>query len=214
MAIPPSSEAASPPPQVIGVLGGIASGKSAAARLIAGADGVVADADAIAAEVLASPEGVERLRADFGPEVLGPDGQPDRAALARLVFADAGARARLEGWIHPRVRERISELLESARARGVSRVVLDVPLLLENDAEHGLVARCHALVFVDAPLHERERRAAERRGWAAGEVARREAAQLPLDDKQRRATRVIQNDGSIGDLERSVRALMSELDAP
>jgi dephospho-CoA kinase len=188
------------------VLGGIASGKSAAAPALAGPDGLVLSADALAHEVLDSPEVAALVRARFGPSALGADGRVDRAALARLAF-DPGegpaARRALEGWTHPRVRARILEQLSAAGAAGVPRVVLDVPLLLENDAEHGLARLCHALVFVDSDLEERDRRARHTRGWAAGEVARREAVQLSLEHKRARADFVLVNDGSLADLERA-----------
>ena len=79
---------------------------------------------------------------------------------------------------------------------GTPRVVLDVPLLLENDAQHGLAQLCDVLVFVDAPAEERERRAQRERGWPRGEVARREAAQLALSEKKKRAHHVLHNDRS------------------
>jgi len=190
----------------VGVLGGIASGKSLVARLLAGPAGWVVAADALAHEVLDTPAVRERVRALFGPEAVTPDGCVDRAVLARAVFApDRGPalRAALECWTHPLVRDRIIERLSAASAGGVPRVVLDVPLLLERDAEHGLVGRCDALVFVDTHADERERRARRERGWPEGEVARREAAQMPLDEKRRRAHHVIENNHSHADLERA-----------
>lgn len=202
-----------PPTRVWGVLGGIGSGKSAVARLLAGPGGRVLDADAIAHGVLASPEVSALVRERFGADVLGPDGSPDRKRLAEVIFSDPGARAVLEGWTHPRVRATILARLEEARASGVARVVLDVPLLLENDAEHGFAALCDALIFVEAPEAERERRVRSTRGWGEGELARRQAAQLPLSEKRDRADFILRNDGSEEDLERAVGALLQELGA-
>lgn len=198
-------------PLVIGVVGGIASGKSTVARLLAGPDGVVLDADRAAHEALRSPEVVARVRERFGDEVLTGDGLPDRAALARVVFSDPDARAALEGWIHPVVRERLWAALEDASRRGLPRVVLDVPLLVENDERHGLLAACDHVVFVDAPLADRDERATKTRGWAPGEVARREAAQLPLAEKRDHATHVIDNDKGPDELERAALALLESL---
>jgi len=216
---PPADDARasgrSPHSLVIGVLGGIASGKSTVAALLAGPDGLVLSADRIAHEVLASPPVVERLRERFGEEVLDASGAPDREALARRVFDPVEGpahRRALEGWTHPRVRATISRRLEEARAAGTPRIVLDVPLLLENDAEHGWVEACDVLVFVDVPLEERRRRAAER-GWSRGDLERREAAQLPLDQKRARADHVLRNDGDRATLEERVRALSSTLAA-
>lgn len=200
-------------PLVIGVLGGIASGKSLVARLLAGSGGAVVDADAAAREVLGSPELRERIREHFGPAALRPDGTPDREVLARRVFADPEARARLESWIHPPVRARIHALVREARGAGRTPIVLDVPLLLENDAEHHLAELCDALVFVDSDPGERDRRAQAQRGWPEGEVLRREAAQTPLSEKRARAHHVIHNRGDLEQLERSVRDVLAALEA-
>ncbi len=197
---------------VLGILGGIASGKSAVGRLLAGTEGVVIDADALAREVLESAEVHAAVRARFGSEVA-PDGSPiDRARLGALVFADPAARRDLENLTHPRVRARVRGLLDEARRTGVSRIVLDVPLLLENDAQHALVRECDVLVFVDADDRAREARARGSRGWAAGEVTRREAAQIPLADKRARADHVLVNRGSLAELERDAARLLASLE--
>jgi dephospho-CoA kinase len=198
--------------RVIGVLGGIASGKSAAARLLAGERGVVIDADHLAREVLDSQEGRSELLRAFGPSVLAPDGSPDRAALARRVFASAADKARLESFTHPAIRARIRAALDEARSRKVPRVVLDVPLLLENDSQHGLVEQCDVLVFVDAPVSLREARACMQRAWPAGEVARREALQLALSEKRARADYVIENRTNLADLARAVAPVLAAIE--
>jgi dephospho-CoA kinase len=197
---------------VLGLLGGIASGKSEVARLLAGPDGVVLDADRLAHAVLASDAVTARVRARFGPAALGPDGRPDRAALARLVFGDPEALKALEDFTHPPVRAMIRARLEEARQAGVPRVVLDVPLLLEHDERSQLAGLCDALVFVDSDDGERARRAAAR-GWAPGELSRREAVQLPLSEKRARADLVIENRGSLSDLEAEVDAALRRLGA-
>ncbi|MEL6427894.1 MAG: dephospho-CoA kinase [Planctomycetota bacterium] len=178
---------------VYAVVGGIASGKSTVAAALAGPGGVVLAADDLAHEALREPEVIARVRERFGDGVIGADAAPDRTALARVVFDDPGARKALEGWIHARVRERLRAGLENAVRDGAPRVVLDVPLLLENAEEHGLLDRIDLVVFVDAPLEQRERRATRNRGWEPGEVARREAAQMPLATKRQRADVVIDN---------------------
>jgi dephospho-CoA kinase len=200
------------PSLVVGVLGGIASGKSAAAALLAGPGGVVIDADRIAREVLEEPRVRAELERAFGPGVLGPGGAPDRAALARLAFADPAARARLESLTHPPVRARVRALLDAARARGVPMIVLDVPLLLENDAQHGLVGECDTLVFVEAAPALREARARAARGWTEGEVARREAAQMPLAAKRARADHVLANEAGPAELAREAARVLGEIE--
>ena len=202
------------PTVVLGVLGGIASGKSRVARILAGESGRVIDADELAEEVLGLPEIVGRIRERFGEGCLDPEGRPDRKALAALVFdpkTGDEARRALEGWTHPLVRARILERLREARAAGIPCVVLDVPLLLENDARHGLVKQCDALVFVDADLPARDRRASHARGWPPGEVARREATQLELDEKRKRADVVVPNNGSPEELARAVEDALHRL---
>ena len=197
-----------PRPVVFGVLGGIASGKSAVARLLAGEHGVVISADAYAQEALDSAAVQERLRAAFGARAVGADGRTDRKFLAERVFADPREREMLEGWIHPLVRERILAALAETRQQAIPRVVLDVPLLLENDAEHGLLAHCDHLVFVAASQTERDLRAVAQREWETGEVARREAAQMPLEEKRRRADFVVRNEGSLSETAREVDQIL------
>lgn len=185
------------PTVIIGVLGGIASGKSTVGRLLAGPEGAVLDADEVAHGVLQSEEIRDLVLARHGTQVLDAQGAVDRTALGELVFADRDARIELEGWIHPRVRATLRSSLEDAAARGVPIVVLDVPLLLEHAEEHGLLELCDHLVFVDAPADARDQRAVRDRGWKPGEVARREAAQMPLSTKRARAHVVISNDGDL-----------------
>jgi len=207
-----------PPPEpvrVLAVLGGIASGKSTVARLLAGPRGVVISADEEARAVLDSPAVLARVRERFGPGAITPEGRADREVLARAVFdPERGPelRAELEGWTHPLVRDRIKERLAAARRDGAARIVLDIPLLLENEARHGLTGACDVLVFVKVSDDERERRARCERGWPAGEVARREAAQLPLAEKERRAHHVIENNQGPGELQQAVERLLARLD--
>ena len=212
---PPPTEPSSSGPRtfVLGVLGGIASGKSAVAKALAGAEGRILDADRLAHEALNSAEMREWLLESFGSEIVGEEGQVDRTALGARVFGDPDARKRLEDWIHPVVRARIGTGLEEARSQGVRRVILDVPLLLENDAQHGLTALCDFLVFVDSEPDVRDARAVARRGWKAGEVARREALQLPLHQKRARADFVVDNRKSLDEIATSVAHILKKIGA-
>ncbi len=195
---------------MIGVLGGVASGKSAVARALAGPDGVVIDADKLAREVLAAPELEAALRTAFGPGVFGEDGRIDRDRLAQIVFGSREKRSALEGFTHPLIRDRIRAQLDAARERGVPRIVLDVPLLLEHESQHGLAAECRTLVFVDADARLRDARAVASRGWQPGEVSRREATQMPLERKRARADHVIVNEGNLSELETAARRILAE----
>jgi dephospho-CoA kinase len=172
--------------------------------MLAAPDGVVIDADRIAREVLDSHEIRAELRRAFGPDVFTRDGSPDREALSKRVFASARDKERLESFTHPAIRARIRAAMDEARSRRAPRIVLDVPLLLENESRHGLVELCDVLVFVESPASEREARARAARAWPEGEVARREAAQLALTDKRARADYIIENRTSLADLERAV----------
>jgi dephospho-CoA kinase len=198
-------------PIVIGVLGGIAAGKSAVARYLAGKDGVVIDADRIAREVIASEEVASLIGAAFGQGVLHGDGSVDRSKLGQRVFASDADRERLESFTHPRIRARIRADLEAARRARAPRIVLDVPLLLENDDRHHLASECDAFVFVDADDRARDARAVAARGWPSGEVARRERTQMDLSAKRAHADHVIHNTGSIADLERDTARVVQSL---
>ncbi|MBK8180008.1 MAG: dephospho-CoA kinase [Planctomycetes bacterium] len=199
--------------RVWGVLGGIASGKSTAARLLAGDLGVVLDADEIVDRLYGEPEFQSRVAEAFGPGVLGAEGRVDRQKLAGAVFADPTARALLESWIHPAVRAELVARYQDARRRGVPRIVLDVPLLLENDHSHGLAGLCDALIFVDTPDSLRDQRAVRSRGWKSGEVARREALQMPLTEKRALAHHVLHNDGDPQHLAALVRETLRRLES-
>jgi dephospho-CoA kinase len=192
------------PPLVIGLVGGIASGKSAVAALFAAQGLCRIDADREARRVVDRPEVRAGLRARFGDSIFAADGSLDRAALGALVFADAEARRDLEALTHPAIRAAIAAALDAALAAGDS-VLLDVPLLLEG----GLVDRCDAVVFVDAPESLRAARV-RARGWAEGELQRREAAQLPLAVKKARATASIENAGDLDRTRSQVVRLLAE----
>jgi dephospho-CoA kinase len=192
-------------PIVIGLLGGIASGKSTVARMLGSFGAKVIDADRIAHDVLREAGVAAEIAAAFGGEVLDGDGLPDRERLGRLVFGNAGELARLESIVHPRVREEMRRAL--AAGGDAPALVLDVPLLLEGE----FAGAADVLVFVQSSDAARDRRAAAERGWGEREVERRERSQAPLDEKRKRADHVIENEGTVGELETRVRELWSRL---
>lgn len=192
------------PRLVLGLLGGVASGKSAVARRLHEHGFLVLDADEAAREVVEEPAVLTALAECFGPDVVAPDGRLDRAALAERAFASGERTAALNAIVHPRVRERLRAGLEGADA--ATPIVLDVPLLMDSPC----AARVTHWVFVDAPEALREARARER-GWAAGERARREALQPALAAKRARADLVLENRGTLSDLRAQVDALVRRL---
>jgi dephospho-CoA kinase len=191
---------------VIGLLGGVASGKSTVARLMAERGLIVIDADAEARAVVEESAVAARLAERFGADLFDGQGRLDRATRAARAFADEASTRDLNALVHPRVRERIGEALARARERPV---VLDVPLLLESP----LADLVTTWVFVAASEASREARA-RGRDWPAGERARREARQAELAAKRARAGHVLENDGPIEDLGPRVDALLAELGIP
>lgn len=182
-------------------------GKSTVAAALARRGALVIDADALARRATDDPAVLARVAAALGPALV-VDGRLDRAATARLVFADEGARRALEAIVHPWVRAAADAREAAASAQPVPPVMIvhDVPLLFENDLDAGM----HATVAVLAPLALREARVAARGGDPAS-VRQRDAAQLPSDVKARRADFVIVNDGDEDALEREAAALWTSL---
>ncbi|MBL4770169.1 MAG: dephospho-CoA kinase [Planctomycetes bacterium] len=207
-----ASNAPTPHPSaLLAVLGGVASGKSTVAALLAGPEGVVLSADEAAHAVLALPETLSWLTGNFGAQALDGQGQADRKFLADHIFRDPALRKKLEDWIHPRVRARIWADLTEARASGTPRIVLDIPLLMESDGLAEIRGQIDHLVFVEVPDEERDRRARAQRGWAPGEVARREAAQMPLSKKKNASHVVVQAGVSLEQLAKNVQTLLARL---
>lgn len=183
----------------VGLTGNIASGKSSVARIWERLGAPVVDADVLARQAVepGSP-GLRRVRETFGADVV-VDGVLDRDAMRRKVFADETARMRLEAIIHPeveRLRRQEEERLEEA---GADVVVHDIPLLFEV----GLQDSFDILVLVDAPAGVRAERLARHRGLETGEIRQLINAQMPAREKRGRADHVIENAGSLADLERA-----------
>ncbi len=199
------------PIRLVGLTGGIATGKSTAARLLAREGAVVVDADRVAREIV-EPEtpGLRAIRRIFGPSVLTADGRLDRDALARIVFSDRGARERLNAILHPLIGAEVDRRVEQALARDPEAVVVyDVPLLFETGAE----GRCDLVVVVYVPTEIQLRRLMLRDALTETDARARLAAQMPIDEKARRADVVLDNRGFPEALEASVRALWARIRA-
>jgi dephospho-CoA kinase len=190
----------------IGLTGGVASGKSSVSGILRELGAVVIDADQLAREVVAKgTPGLERVVAAFGPEVLTPDGEMDRAAVGAIVFADEAQRRVLESIVHPLVFERIVEL-ESGASEG-DLVVHDIPLL----AESGRADTFDAVIVVDAPAEVQIERMVRDRGWTREDAEARMAAQASREDRRAIATYVIDNTGTHDDLRQRVAEVVAEL---
>jgi len=193
-------------PPVIGIVGGIGSGKSAVAELLSEAGCLVSDADALSRQAIDSPDIRDLLVSWWGPDVLDAGGRVDRTAVADRVFSDRAELDRLEGLLHPRV-EAMRQAAFDAALDSVPALVIDAPLLLEA----GLAAECDLIVFVDTPRDVRLQRVAASRGWDEAEVSRREARQMPLDEKRSMAHHVLTNHGRVEDLREQIDALLGTL---
>jgi len=192
---------------LVGLTGGIGSGKSAVAVLLAEHGAHVIDADKVAREVVAAgTSGRDQIVAEFGAEVLGEDGSLDRARLAEIVFTDPQARQKLNAIVHPLVAERLAATLAQDGSDGV--VVYDVPLLVEGSVQdrHDF----DLILVVEAPEQVRIERLVRNRGMTEGQIRARMASQA--SDEQRRAVAdvVIINDGDRGELSAAVEDVWRE----
>lgn len=189
--------------KVLGLTGGIGSGKSMVASMFANLGAEVIDADQLAREVVEPGQpALEEIATAFGREILLPDGRLDRGKLARIIFADPIARARLNAITHPRIQERMATEMALRGSRpGV--LIVDIPLLYENDRT-GTVDNV-IVVWVDTKTQLR--RLVERDGLTADEARQRIAAQMPLDEKRARADMVVDNSGSRQNTRRQVEAI-------
>jgi dephospho-CoA kinase len=196
--------------RLVGLTGGIASGKSTFAARLRERGAAVLDADALAREAVAqgSPGLAEVVQA-FGPDVLAPDGALDRKRVGERVFADPAARARLERIVHPRVRAAMREAVGRLAAAGAEVAFYDVPLLYEA----GVDREVDLVVVVWAPRAVQLARLAARDGLRGAAAEARLAAQLPLDEKAARADAVVANDGPPEALGAKADALLAALAA-
>jgi dephospho-CoA kinase len=196
--------------KIIGLVGGVASGKSRVGQMLAEHGARLLDADRIGHEVVAQDARVRfQLLERWGGAILAGDGSIDRAAIAGRVFGDsaqaAAERDFLENVLHPEIRRRVDEELRWMAANGIQAVVVDAPLLLEA----GWGPMCDVVLMVDASRPTRLARALKR-GWTEAHFDEREAAQWPMVKKREAADVVINNDGSEEELRRSVNDFWNE----
>jgi dephospho-CoA kinase len=194
---------------IIGLVGGIGSGKSFVAQIFADEGCVVIDSDAAVGEAYQRPEVRQKLREWWGGQILLPNGQINRKEIARRVFNDEQERRRLEQLIHPIVAELRDEQMQVGAADpSVKAYIWDTPLLLEA----GLGDQCDWIVYVDAPEEQRLERVRRTRGWDEGELARREKLQMPLDKKLDMANDIVRNTaGADEEVRNQVRKVLSRI---
>jgi dephospho-CoA kinase len=194
--------------RLVGLTGGIASGKSTLAAALRDLGAAVIDADAIARDaVRRGTPALDAIVAAFGPGVLAADGELDRAAMASRVFADAGARARLEAIVHPAVRASVAA--ETARLAAASHDIAfyDVPLLYERGLERDL----DCVVVVHVPPEVQVARLCARDRIGEADARARLAAQMRIEEKARRADVLVENDGTPDDLRGRAAPLLRAL---
>jgi dephospho-CoA kinase len=195
--------------KLIGLTGGIATGKSTFAAALRALGAPVIDADGLArAAVAKGTPGLAEVVAAFGEGVLGPDGELDRRRMAERIFADPGARARLESIVHPRVRALFQQERERLAAEGNAVAFYDVPLLYEV----GLDREVDLVIVVWAPREAQVARLVARDALTRSQAEARLAAQIPIDEKAARADVVVVNDGDRAELAGKAARLLA--DAP
>ncbi len=207
------AEPASPPPLpfvTLGLAGGIGSGKSEVARILASLGYVVVDSDRQAKAALDRPEVRDQLVGWWGPGIIGPDRHVSRSAIANRIFTNPDARRRLESLIHPLIAVERDAIKARAIADGAPGLVIDAPLLFEAS----LNRQCDHVLFVDAPREHRLARVKATRGWDEAELTRREASQWPLDQKRAESSIVITNDTDPAALESRVHDALRAFSLP
>ncbi len=196
--------------RIVGLTGGIASGKSTFAVELRARGVPVVDADALArAAVAPGSAALAEIARELGPDAIGPDGALDRKRVASIVFADAEARRKLEAITHPAIRRAMAEETDRLSAAGHDLAFYDVPLLYEA----GLDRVLDAAVVVWAPREVQRARLVARDGLTPEEADARLAAQLPVDEKAARADFVVENVGAPGELAAKADRLLRDLRA-
>ena len=196
-------------PLILGVTGGIASGKSTVAEMLENLGAPVIDFDRLAREVVEPGQpALKEIVSVFGQGILKTDGTLDRKKLSKAVFSDPEKRKELESIIHPRIIEIFKKRVKNVLGKDAPSIIQAViPLLFEVRLEH-LV---HKILLVYAPRETQIQRLIERDGISAEDAAKILGAQLPIDEKLGRADFVIRNEGSLEDTQRQVRELWEEL---
>ena len=194
--------------EIIGITGGIGSGKTAVSKYLESKGYVVIDADLLARDLVRPGSGgLGALVECFGESILTPDGGLDRRALADIVFSDERRRLDMEAILHGRISDMIGALLEKNRSEGVRLLFLCAPLLIET----GLHGETGSVWLIEAGESERIRRVRARDGVSDKAVRERMSAQLPFEEKKKFADVIIDNSGDLEGLYKQVDALLCSL---
>jgi dephospho-CoA kinase len=194
--------------RILGLTGGIGSGKSSVARILENLGAKIIDADKLARDAVApESDGLGKIRALFGDHILTPEGQLDRQATAKIVFSDAQALASLNAIIHPEVQRLAVESMRQLMDVGASVIIYDVPLLYEN----GLEKTLPEVIVVHVPPDVQRERVRTRDGLSDTEITARIEAQANLDEKAKKADYLIDNRGTRDNTVRQVQALWAQL---
>ncbi|MDX2200954.1 MAG: dephospho-CoA kinase [Phycisphaerae bacterium] len=193
---------------VIGICGGIGAGKSAVAAAFAERGCLVISSDRLSHEVMESPDVSRQLAGWWGNEVIDADGRPNRQRIAEIVFRDGAQKQRLEALLYPLIAQRRSAMILSVAGQpAVKAIVLDSPLLFESRLDR----LCDAIVFVDSSRSVRLSRIQQSRQWDDAELSRREAWQLPVEEKRARSDYQLVNEGSIGETGAQVDTILARI---
>jgi dephospho-CoA kinase len=193
---------------VVGLAGGVGSGKSTVAKMLGEMGAGVIDSDAVSHREINKREVTDVLLKWWGSEILAADGGVDRQKVGAIVFADPSQRHRLEALLHPRIAIRRADLIaEFEKQPRIKMIILDSPLLYEADLD----LACDAVIFVDAGLDKRRDRSEKPRHWPEGEISRREKLQQPLDMKRARADYICDNNSTLSDLRHQVERIFSNI---
>jgi dephospho-CoA kinase len=194
--------------KLVGLTGGIASGKSTVAKILQSLGAAIVNADDLAREVVEpGHEAWKEIVASFGADILQSDQTLDRQKLRTLIFNQPEARKRLESIIHPRVRALAEERIRDYAAAGYPVAIYEVPLLFEGNLQEWL----RPVILVACDVETQTARLQKRDHLTAADAEKHIAAQMSLKDKRRLADYVIENNGSLEDLERQTRQILEEL---
>ena len=194
---------------ILGLTGGIGSGKSTVAKMLMDMGALRLDGDSLAHQAMESSEIQQKLRETFGEKIFNSSGHLDRPALGEIVFSreDGSELKKLTSLIHPEVREKIHHQLQIWSQGTFQVVILDIPLLLESP----LRELCQVILFVDTPYEKRLERVCKNRGWEEEELKKRESFQMDLQKKKDLSNYCVKNRGDLEGLKEQIQQIWKQI---